>query len=144
MTELKRFSLVKPTAETPFHIDFDWWKATDNDWRIYLFGFLCPEHQKTYANLSDNSVIDWIDPDTAEVTSIDGLQHVLMVHCAKQEEFINEHNTLVDGVFSILLSNGNVPLTAAELAARLGKPANTLLQTLGGPRVYRGVRPCQT
>ena len=36
MAEVKRFSLVKPTVDTPFHIDFAWWKKNERDWHVYL------------------------------------------------------------------------------------------------------------
>ena len=52
MQEIKRFSLVKPTTQTPFHIDFDWWKNQEKNWRVYLFSYLCLEHQSTFANNS--------------------------------------------------------------------------------------------
>ena len=51
MTELKRFSLVKPSLQTRFHIDFDWWGQNDRNWRVDLFGFLCPEHRETFAEI---------------------------------------------------------------------------------------------
>ncbi|MEA3441370.1 MAG: hypothetical protein U9R58_13920 [Chloroflexota bacterium] len=140
--ELKRPSLVKPTQHTPFHIDFDWWTKNDRDWRIYLQGFLCPEHQKAYADLNIDETIDWVDPETAEVQQVDGLQHVLITHCAKDPSFITHQTTLVDSVFRIFLSNGNVPQTPLELNEQLGKPANTILKTFSGVRVYRGIRPC--
>ncbi len=73
-----RSSLVKPTIDTPFKIDFDWWMNHDRDWRVYLRSFLCEEHQKVFENLSNDELIDWVDPDTAEVTQVDGLQHVLI------------------------------------------------------------------
>ena len=46
LNEVKRFSLVKPTLQTPFHIDFEWWKQSDRSWRIYLRGYLSPEDQE--------------------------------------------------------------------------------------------------
>ena len=48
MTEVKRFSLVKPTLQTQFHIDFDWWSQNDNDWHVYLAIAVCPEHQQAF------------------------------------------------------------------------------------------------
>lgn len=140
--ELKRPSLVKPTQHTPFHIDFDWWTKNDRDWRIYLQGFLCPEHQMAYADLNIDETLDWVDPETAEVQQVDGLQHVLITHCAKDPSFITQQTTLVDSVFRIFLSNGNVPQTPLELNEQLGKSANTILKTISGVRVYRGIRPC--
>jgi len=34
--------------------------------------------------------IDFVDPSTAEVVTVDGLQHVLITHCAKQPDFISK------------------------------------------------------
>jgi len=142
MTDLKRFSLIKPTSNTPFHIDFDWWKQNDNDWHVHLLGCLCQEHQASFSDLAKNRSIDWIDPQTAEVHVVDGLQHILMTHCAKQNDFLTNYTTLVDAVFRVLLANGNSPLTPADLAAHTGKPADTILRTLAGSKVYKGIRPC--
>ena len=36
MAVVKRFSLVKPTLQTPFHIDFRWWKQNERDWHVFL------------------------------------------------------------------------------------------------------------
>lgn len=142
MAEIKRLSLVKPTIKTRFHIDFDWWIQNDRDWRVYLRSFLCPEHQQAFASMDDFDQVDWVDPETAEVQRVDGLQNVLITHCAKQRSFINQHSTLVDSVFRIFLANGNTPLTPEELAEQLGRDPNLLLRTLSGPRVYKGLRPC--
>jgi hypothetical protein len=142
VAELKRFSLVKPTLNTRFHIDFDWWRQNDRDWRIYLLSYLCPEHQELFSDLRGEEMVDWVDPDTAEVQQVDGLQHILITHCAQEEGFISTNMTLVDGVFRLLLSNGNVPMTPMELAENLGRPPGVILQTLSGGRVYKGLRPC--
>ncbi len=142
MSEVKRFSLVKPTLETRFHIDFDWWRMNDQDWRVYLRSNLCPEHQKAFADSDFGEQVDWVDPDTAEVQRVDGMQHILIAHCARQPGFIPEHATLVDATFRVFLANGNTPLSAVELGERLGRDPQTILKTLSGVRVYRGIRPC--
>jgi hypothetical protein len=134
-------SLLKPTSKTPFHIDFDWWEKNDRDWRVFLRSLLCLEHQQALADLPDDLKIDWIDPRTAEVRPVDGIQHALMNHCALQPEFLNEHTTVVEGVFRLLLVNGNQPMSVADLSKKMGRPAETILRTLGGTRVYRGLRP---
>ncbi len=142
MTELKRFSLVKPTVNTPFHIDFAWWKQHDNNWHVYLHSYLCPEHQEAFAPLHADQDIDWVDPETAEVQMVDGLQHILITHCAQQEDFLTEHTSLVDAVFRTLLANGNTPMTPATLGTQLNRSPDTILRTLSGPTVYKGIRPC--
>ena len=142
MTELKRFSLVKPTLQTRFHIDYDWWGQSDRNWRVDLFSFLCPEHQEAFSGVSDDDLIDWVDPETAEVQQVDGLQHILITHCAKQPRFIEDRTALVESTFRLFLSNGNTPLTPVELSDQLGRTPKVILQTLSGPRVYKGLRPC--
>ncbi len=141
MNEIKRHSIVKPTLNTPFHIDFDWWKNHDHNWRIYLHSFLCEEHQALYSNEESSSSIDWVDPATAEVLVVDGMQHALMHHCVKQSDFLSQHTTIVDTIFGIFLSNGNKPLSPEQLSSITGKAALTILRTFSGPQVYRGIRP---
>ena len=142
MTEKKPFSLVKPTIETPFHIDFNWWQQNDRDWRVYLRSLMCEEHQETFAEWDDENMLDWIDPETAEVKVVDGLQHTLMSHCALAPSFLDERTSLVESVFRLFLINGNNPMNSDELSEKLGRPAMTILRTLAGMRVYRGLRPC--
>jgi hypothetical protein len=43
----------------------------------------------------------------------------------------------------LFLTNDNIPMTAEELGARLNRPPQTILRTLSGPRVYKGLRPLQ-
>ena len=137
-------SLLKPTTKTPFHIDFDWWVKNDRDWHVFLRSLLCAEHQKSLADVQEDAKIDWIDPRTAEVKAVDGIQHALMNHCALQPDFVNERTTVVEAVFRYMLVNGNQPMTPDQLAKKLGKPAETILRTIGGQRVYRGLRPILT
>lgn len=136
-------SLLKPTTKTPFHIDFDWWKQNERDWHVFLRSLLCPEHQAAFANFEEGGMIDWIDPETAEVKPVDGIQHALMSHCALLPEFLNERTAVVEAIFRTFLANGNIPMSADELSQRLGKSAVTILKTIAGPRVYRGLRPLQ-
>lgn len=143
MTETKHFSVVKPTIDTPFHIDFDWWKQHERSWRIFLLGYLCAEHQVAFANSDENMIVDWVDPQTAEVRPVDGLQHILITHCARQPEFVTSNAPMVDLVFRALLANGNTPMTPRELSERINRPAETILRTLAGATVYKGIRPLQ-
>ena len=78
MAEVKRFSLVKPTVDTPFHIDFAWWKKNERDWHVYLRSLLCPEHQDAFANVEEGEMIDWVDPKTAVKNSIQQLLTCLL------------------------------------------------------------------
>ena len=136
-------SLLKPTTKTPFHIDFDWWKKNERDWHVFLRSLLCTEHQEAFAEIEEGELIDWVDPKTAEVKPVDGIQHALMSHCALLPDFSNSHTAMVEAVFRIFLVNGNVPMSADDIAKKLERPADTILRTISGPRVYRGLRPYQ-
>lgn len=141
LPDVKRAARARPTIQTRFHIDFNWWQTRDRDWRVFLQGLLCAEHQAAFADLPDDHLVDFVDPATAEVQRVDGLQHVLITHCAKRDDFISPRTTLVDAIFRIFLANGNVPMTPAELAQISGRSPDLILRVLTGDTIYRGLRP---
>jgi hypothetical protein len=135
-------SLVKPMPDTPYHIDFAWWRNNDREWKVFLRGLLGPEQEAQLDALEGEEMIDWVDPQTAEVRQIDALQFLLMEHYAKEQpEDEAEGTSLVEAIFRVFLKNGNGPQTSEDLAEALGRPAQTILRTLSGARVYRGIRP---
>ena len=132
---------VKPTLQTKFHIDYGWWERENNDLRPYMLSHLSEEKREYFQQHQDNRVVDYIDPQTGEVQRLDELGLALK-EAAQQPDFINSQTPLVDSVFRVFLSNGNKPLTPLELAeATGGRDANTILKTLGGFKVYKGIRP---
>lgn len=141
MSEIRKFSLLKPTLQTPFHVDFEWWRANDNNWHVALHDMLCPEHQEAFAGLAEGQLIDWVDPETAEVRQMDGLQTTLINHCAQQSGFLDAHTVFIEAIFRLFLATGNRPLTPVELGVRLNRPPDVILKTIAGPRVYKGIRP---
>lgn len=133
---------LRPTLDTPFHVDYEWWNKADRDLRVYLRAHLCSDHR---AQLGDGGqdveMIDWIDPQTAEVKRRDGLVQVMRTHCSQQPDFITEHTSIVDAVFRVFLINDNEPLTPKQLGEYIGREAETVLKTIGGKQVYQGLRP---
>ncbi|RME34378.1 MAG: hypothetical protein D6793_08605 [Thermoflexia bacterium] len=138
---LKRLLRVKPTLDTPFRINYGWWKREGRNLRLELWHHLCPEHQKLYADRLDAGAIDWVDPQTGEVTRIDGLEHLIREHCSRQPNYFHSELPLVDAVFRVFLANGNQPMTPQQLAVLLRRPAEVILRTLGGREVYKGLQP---
>lgn len=133
-------SRVRPTLETRFHIDYDWWKRDERDLRMYLISHLAPERQELFRDPEQDEQVDWVDPETAEVRRIDALQRELQT-AAQSEDFITSQTSLVDAVFRLFLANGNTPLTPVEIGEELGRPPQMILKTLAGGRVYKGIRP---
>ncbi|MEL7637373.1 MAG: hypothetical protein AAGU03_06420 [Anaerolineaceae bacterium] len=138
---LNKSSLMKPNRKTKFRIDFDWWKSQDRNWRSSLISFLCPEHREAFAQFSDETMLDLVDPSTGEVTKGDALIYTLITHCAQQEDFITANTPLVDSIFKVFLSKENQPMDSEELAEITRKPTLTILSTIGSTRVYKGIRP---
>ena len=134
-------SLVRPTLETAFHIDYGWWDRSDRDLEVYLRSHLCPKHQEMFPDIDPKAKVDHVDPQTGEVTVVCRIEHILTSHCAEQEDYLTPQTSLVNGVFRVFLANGNAPLTPEKLAEQISRPARMILRTLSGPRVYKGIRP---
>jgi hypothetical protein len=138
---LRHIRRIKPTLDTPFCISHDWWEREGRDFRMELRSHLCQEHREVYADYLNTEAIDWVDPKTGEVVRVDGLQHIIRKHCSRQPGYIGDQISLVDAVFRVFLTNGNVPLTPRELANVINRPAETILRTLSGGKTYQGLRP---
>ena len=134
--------LIKPSVETKFYIDFAWWEQSRDDLQIYLRTHLTPDQQKSLEHKDLGQVYDYVDPETGEVSQMDALGLAIR-ESAMRDDFITEHIGLIDSVFRVLLMNGNDPLNALELADLTGRDASTILKTIGGLRIYRGIRPYQ-
>jgi hypothetical protein len=132
---------IRPTIETRYHIDYDWWERADRDLDVYLRSHLCAEHQEAFAQIDASAMVDSVHPETAEVARVVGIQHTLISHCALKPDYLTPQTTLVNAVFRIFLASGNTPLTPVELGERLDRPAKMILRTLSGSRVYKGIRP---
>jgi hypothetical protein len=141
MAEVKKFSIIKPTLDSPFHIDFDWWKANDNDWRVFLVDYLCGEHKAVFQDTDTDQLIDWVDKETAEVHSLDGIQHILIAHCAKEPGFVSTNTALVDAVFRTFLANENKPLSPNELSKMISQPAIWWIPGISGNPPLPGMNP---
>jgi len=131
---------IKPTLNTKFHIDYEWWNREGQELRVYLLSHLDDAHRAYFDEHRDTEKIDWIDPVTAEVRQVDALQRALQ-EASQREDFISPQTSLVDVVFRVFLANGNTPLTPIELGERTGRSPMTILRTLGGTTVYKGIRP---
>lgn len=140
MQSSKPGAIVKPTLDTLFHIDYAWWERSDEDLRQYLLTHLPPERREQFQLHDTGERIDYIDPDTAEVRQLDALELALQ-EAARQPDFINPQTSLIDSVFRVFLANGNRPCTPRQLAEITGRSAETILKTIGGLRVYKGLRP---
>lgn len=131
--------LKRPTAETRFSIDYDWWERSDLDLKTYLTTRLSLGDD---VNLDlDVAEVDLIDSATGEVHRVDGFQYVVQSYFSQQSTDFVTRTSLVDAVFCVLLANANQPMSAQQIANRVDRAVDTILRTLSGPQVYLGIRP---
>ncbi len=137
----KMSRLIKPTTDTPFHIDFAWWKREGRDLRSYLISQLPADTRDAYAELGSDTLIDSVDPNTGEVKQADGLIMRIRAIAKQRADFISDHTSIIDAVFRTFLVNDNEPLTVYQLSQRLNRDAQLILRTLSGAQIYKGLRP---
>lgn len=135
-------SLLKPvTADTQFYIDYDWWEASDLDIKTYLYSRLSMGDEVSLDPGAEE--VDLINSQTGEVKRVDGFQYVVQTYFSQLPEDFATRTSLVDAVFCVLLANANEPMTAREIAEKVHRSPEVVLRTIGGPRVYQGIRSVQ-
>jgi hypothetical protein len=139
----KPSAVIKPTLDTKFHLDYDWWQRENNDLRAYMLTHLPADQREKFGESSEDKIVDYIDPQTGEVLRLDELGLAIQ-EAAKRSDFLNPQTSLVDCVFRVFLANGNTPRSPKELEEDTGRDAKTILKTFGGLTVYRGIRPVQS
>ena len=133
---------TKPTIDTKFQIDFDWWEQKGENFRVYLWSHLCPDCQQVYESHHGTEDIDWVDPDTAEVKRVDALWHSLQICCSRKPLFLTEQTPIIDAIFRVFLASGNTPLSALELYEVIGRRTpSTILRILTHGNTHRGIKP---
>jgi hypothetical protein len=135
----------RPAVDTKFHIDYDWWQNSGRDVRVAVRGQLCKECQDRFPDHRNTEMVDWVDPDTAEVVRGDALLQCLRSECAQRPDFISRVNPLVTNIFRLFLLTGNQALTPNELVQQMPwAGADVILRTLTSGTVYMGLRPTNT
>ncbi|MEJ2751623.1 MAG: hypothetical protein ACK2UR_08980 [Candidatus Promineifilaceae bacterium] len=137
--KIKLNKVKRATADTPFYIDFDWWDESNLDMRTYLMTRL--ELGEDVSLDAEFDKVDLIDPRTGEVHQVDGFQYIVQAYFHQVPDDFLTNASLVDAVFCILLANANQPMTAAEIAKGIGRQPDVVVRTLGGPKIYQGIRP---
>ena len=132
-------TLRRPTLDTKFHIDFDWWDKSNLDLKTYLFSRLEIGDESAVEQGVD--FVDLVDGETGEVRRVEGFQYALQAYFAQLPDDFAKQTSLVDAIFYVLLANANKPMTVRELSEKVGRQPEVILKTVGGPKIYQGIRP---
>ena len=137
--KLKTPIIRRVTPKTRLHIDYQWWEESDLDLKTYLYKSLSIDDNLNFD--LDFDTVDLIDFQTGEVWQVDKFQYVIQNYFSQLPDDFMARTSLVDAVFCVLLSNGNQPMTIREIAQRVERAPDVIIRTLGGPKVYQGIRP---
>jgi len=132
--------LKRATADTLFYIDYDWWEKSDLDLKTYIFNRLDIGDGEMDTNTDE---VDLVSPDTGEVRRVDGFQYVVQTYFSQLPDDFIAKGSLVDAVFCTILANANQPMSAKQIAERINRTPDVVLKTIGGPKIYQGIRPVQ-
>ena len=137
--KIKLTSIKRTTIDTKFMIDFEWWEQSNLDLKAYLLSrFSLGDETALEAEFDQ---VDLVDSRTGEVHQVDGFQYLIQAYFHRLPEDFITHASLVDAAFCVLLSNANQPMSAHEIAERIDRPADVIVRTLGGAKIYQGIRP---
>lgn len=137
--KIKLTSLKRTTPDTRFFIDFEWWEKSNLDLKTYLLSrFSLGDENALEAEFDQ---VDLVDARTGEVHQVDGFQYLIQSYFHQLPDDFISTASLVDATFCVLLANANQPMSARDIAERVGRPAEVVVRTLGGTKIYQGIRP---
>ena len=86
------------------------------------------------------TLLDYIDPATAEVYQLEPLWTQVLLTRAYQPDFIADSTPLTNAIFRALIENVNRPMSAADLQHRLGRSTpEMVLSVLRTARLEYGI-----
>ncbi|MCP5100384.1 MAG: hypothetical protein GY943_32950 [Chloroflexi bacterium] len=137
--KLKPSLLKRVTADTKFSIDYEWWDKSQLDLKSYLYSRISFDDEITLD--AEAEEVDLVNNETGEVRRVDGFQYVVQTYFNQLPDDFVAKTSLVDAVFYVLLANANEPMSASDIAERVQRSVPIVLKTIGGPKVYQGIRP---
>ena len=84
---------------------------------------------------------DTIDPHTGEVRQVSQFEFALQRYFSTIAGQLFAARIACGRCFSVLLANGNRPMSAIEIADAVKRLPDVIFQTFGRGQVYRGIRP---
>src|SRR5690606_8887223 len=102
---------AKPTLDTKYSIDYEWWRTSTEDLRTNLLKQVPQDFKDAVMAEPEDREIDYIDPKTGRVSRVDPLHFALKV-AAESPDFLDQSVSLADAIFRVLLIRDNVPTSS--------------------------------
>ncbi len=133
--------ITRITEDTQFKVDFSWFEKNGQDVNVLIAKCLSAEQLERLGDLALDDTFDFIDAETGEVSRVTRAMQVLREDRDGNPDFITAGTPVAEAAFRTFLLNNNAPMSAGELAARLGRKPKDIIDRLGGRIVYNGIKP---
>jgi hypothetical protein len=133
--------IVKITEQTKFRVDYEWFSKNGQDVNVLIHKCLTQEQLDANEGRDLNAQFDFIDAQTGEVNRVTYAMQLIRTERAQDPEFISPQTPVAEAAFRAFLINNNSPLSALELAGRVGRTPKEIIDRLGGRLVYNGIKP---
>jgi hypothetical protein len=140
MVKLTR--IARPTLETRFHVDWSWFERNHFNAEKVIRDQLTPKVAKRFPVDAPIATVDYVNPQTGEVTPLDALREAIINECQWEPRYLTGDIPLVQAVLRVFLANHNQPLTVIEIAQRLERiDPDPILRVLTSSGVQMGIVP---
>lgn len=140
MVKLTR--IARPTLETRFHVDWSWFERNNINAEKVIRDQLTPKVAERFPPEAAIETVDYVNPQTGEVTRLDSLREAIMSECQWEPLYLTGDIPLVQAVLRVFLANNNQPLTVIEIAQRLERiDPDPILRVLTTGDVQMGIVP---
>ena len=129
---------ARTDVNTPFHIDLEWWEKQGRNFDRFLNEILEGQND----DLDSSAMLDYIDPETAEVHQLSALWTQVLTERASRPDFITHATPVANAILRALIENRNHPMSVVELQRRINRSTpQALLRVLRTARRQYGIVP---
>ncbi len=132
--------ITRFTDSTKFQIDYGWFEKNGQDINVLIAKCLTPEQLEAAGDEPLHIAQDFVNAETGEVNRVTRAMQLIREQRLHDPDFIGPRTPVAEAAFRVFLLNNNTPLSASELAAKIGRTPKEIIDRLGGRTVYNGIK----
>ena len=136
------YKMMQPNLETSFQVDWEWFELRNIDVNSVVRNQLSYKWRQRFENGLQIKEVDYINPDTGEVSRMTNMHEVILSECQWEPDYITRDMPLLQSILRLFLANHNQPMTVAEIARRLERhDSQAILKVLTVGEIKNGILP---